>query len=140
MNTQNTRNRFWDGHDQMFRDDISMLKGNHLFQFGGTYQHNWDYHQRTDNGGGINNQTVYELGNGTSRIGTRARHTALLATGVTITNCSSLTAAALGIVSIAQIAYTRTGPNLTLNPLADPGIRQEHHPLSTTSISATPGT
>ncbi len=64
VNTQNTRNRIWDGHDQMVRDDISMLKGNHLFQFGGTYQHNWDYHQRTDNGGGINYQPVYELGNG----------------------------------------------------------------------------
>lgn len=36
VNTQQTRNRFWDGHDQMFRDDISTLKGNHLFQFGGT--------------------------------------------------------------------------------------------------------
>ena len=66
VDTQNTRNRFWDGHDQMLRDDISMLKGNHLFTFGGTYEHNWDYHQRTDNGGGINNQVVYELGDGTS--------------------------------------------------------------------------
>src|SRR3984885_5748133 len=31
VNTQQTRTRFWDGHDQMFRDDVSMLKGNHLF-------------------------------------------------------------------------------------------------------------
>jgi hypothetical protein len=44
VNTQQTRTRFWDGHDQLFRDDLSLLKGNHLFQFGGTYQHNWDYH------------------------------------------------------------------------------------------------
>ena len=34
VNTQQTRTRFWDGHDQMIRDDVSMLKGNHLFQFG----------------------------------------------------------------------------------------------------------
>ena len=54
MNTQQTRTRFWDGKDHMFRDDVSMLKGNHLFQFGGTYQHNFNWHQRTDNGGGIN--------------------------------------------------------------------------------------
>ena len=46
----------------MFRDDISMLKGNHLFQFGGTYQHNWDYHQRNDSGGTINAFPVYSLG------------------------------------------------------------------------------
>ena len=46
----------------MFRDDLSMLKGNHLFQFGGTYQHNWNYHQRNDSGGGINAYPVYSLG------------------------------------------------------------------------------
>ena len=66
VNTQQTRTRFWDGKDHMFRDDLSMLKGNHLFQFGGTYQHNFNWHQRTDNGGGINYQPVYELGNGSS--------------------------------------------------------------------------
>ena len=62
VNTQQTRTRFWDGKDHMFRDDVSMLKGNHLFQFGGTYQHNFNWHQRTDNGGGINYQPVYQLG------------------------------------------------------------------------------
>ena len=46
----------------MIRDDVSWSKGTHFFQFGGIYQHNWDYHQRTDNGGGINYQTVYWLG------------------------------------------------------------------------------
>ena len=48
----------------MFRDDLSMLKGNHLFQLGGTYQHNWDYHQRNDSGGTINAYPVYSLGDG----------------------------------------------------------------------------
>ena len=62
VNTQNIRTRFWDGQDHMLRDDVSSLKGNHLFQFGGTYQHNYDYHQRSDNGGGINYQPVYQLG------------------------------------------------------------------------------
>ena len=38
VNTQDTRTRFWDGQDNMFRDDVSVLHGNHLFQFGGTYQ------------------------------------------------------------------------------------------------------
>jgi hypothetical protein len=62
VNTQQTRTRFWDGRDQMFRDDLSMLKGNHLFQIGGSYQHNFNWHQRTDNGSGINYQPVYQLG------------------------------------------------------------------------------
>jgi len=29
VNNQQIRRRFWDGHDQMLRDDISTLKGNH---------------------------------------------------------------------------------------------------------------
>jgi len=66
VNTQQTRTRFWDGQDHMFRDDVSTLKGNHLFQFGGTYQHNFNWHQRTDNGGGINYQPVYQLSRASS--------------------------------------------------------------------------
>ena len=62
VNTQNVRTRFWDGQDNYFRDDITVLHGNHLFQFGGIYQHNWDFHQRTDNGGGINFTLTYLLG------------------------------------------------------------------------------
>ena len=40
----------------------SLLKGNHLLQFGGQFQHNYDYHQRSDNGGGINFTPTYQLG------------------------------------------------------------------------------
>src|SRR5207249_1815872 len=36
VNTQSVRTRFWDGQDHFFRDDITSLKGNHLFQFGGS--------------------------------------------------------------------------------------------------------
>jgi hypothetical protein len=117
VNTQQTRNRVWDGHDQMVRDDISMLKGNHLFTFGGTYEHNWDFHTRSDNGGGINNRLVYLLGNQTQGSGLSADIPLCSQPGVTIANCSSLSAAVLGIVSIAQVAYTRSGTDLHLNPL-----------------------
>jgi hypothetical protein len=137
VDTQNTRNRFWDGHDQMLRDDISMLKGNHLFTFGGTYEHNWDYHQRTDNGGGINNQVVYELGDGTSG-SLLAQDIPLCGqAGVTISNCSSLTAAALGIVSISQVAYTRSGASLTLNPIGTPAFDKSTIPYYNVYFSDT---
>jgi hypothetical protein len=141
VNTSNTRNRFWDGHDQMFRDDISMLKGNHLFAFGGTYEHNFDYHQRTDNGAGINNQIVYELGNGTTGSGVAAGALGTdfplcsLSTTISgtptqdITNCSSLSAAALGVVSVSQVAYTRSGASLTLNPLGSPAFDKSTIPF-----------
>ncbi len=127
VNTQQTRTRFWDGHDQMVRDDISSLKGNHLFQFGGQYQHNFNWHQRTDNGGGINYQPVYQLGIGGSGSGFAAGTDAPICSIINpttsapdVTNCGALTAAVLGMVSISQVAYTRSGASLTLNPPLTP--------------------
>src|SRR6266446_2071049 len=120
VNTQNTRTRFWDGHDTMLRDDLSMLKGNHFFQFGGTYQRNWNYHQRTDNGGGINFMPVYQLGTTAgSGINMAGFLPATLATS-DAKNFGRDYAAALGIVSAAQIAFTRSGSNLSLNPPLTP--------------------
>jgi hypothetical protein len=125
VNTQQTRTRFWDGHDQMVRDDISNLRGNHLLQFGGTYQHNWNQHQRTDNGGGINYAPVYSLGVGLSGSGLAndvypCGGFGNAGAATTVDNCGALTAAALGIVSISQVAYTRAGANLSLNPPLTP--------------------
>lgn len=116
VDTQNTRTRFWDGHDYMIRDDVSVLHGNHYFTFGGTYQRNWDWHERSDNGGGINYQPVYELGTTTSSgINMGGYLPSTLAAG-DATNFGRDYVAALGIVSIAQTAFTRQGPNLSLNP------------------------
>jgi len=138
VNTQNTRTRFWDGHDQMFRDDLSLLKGNHLFQFGGIYQRNFNWHARSDNGGGINFAPVYQLGLGAAGSG--------LATGTTlctdpntqnIQKCESLAAAALGIVSISQVAYTRSGSNLALNPVLTPAFDQSTIPYYNVYFSDT---
>jgi Carboxypeptidase regulatory-like domain len=119
VNNQNMRRRFWDGHDNMLRDDISMLKGNHLLQFGGTYQHNFDYHQRNDSGGTINAYPVYSLGNNVNGSGLGAllypcATTATISTGTK--TCDSLTAAALGVVSVASQMFARSGSNLSLLP------------------------
>jgi hypothetical protein len=114
VNTQSVRTRFWDGHDSFFRDDMTMLKGNHLFTWGGAYQRNWDYHQRSDNGGGINYQPTYQLGD--SAGGGLVDFSASLPTGVNPKTWGRDSAAVLGIVTDSQIAYTRSGPTLTLNP------------------------
>ena len=58
MNTQNVPQRFWDGKDNQFKDDLTLVKGNHIVQFGALYQRNDDYHMRTDNGVGVNNAIV----------------------------------------------------------------------------------
>jgi hypothetical protein len=126
-NNQQIRTRFWDGHDQMLRDDLSVLKGNHLFQLGGQYQRNWDWHQRNDSGGSINAQPVYGVGNGT--VGSGLKFDIYPCGGVghsgvttTINNCSSLSAAVLGIVSVSSQAYTRAGASLSLLPQNTPAF------------------
>jgi carboxypeptidase family protein len=114
VNTQNVRTRFWDGQDKFFRDDITMLKGNHLFTFGGAYQRNYNYHQRSDNGGGINYQPTYQLGD--SLGGGLIDFSSTNPAGVDSTQWARDVSAVLGIVTDSQVAYTRSGPTLTLNP------------------------
>ena len=131
VDTQNVRTRFWDGKDNMFRDDVSWLKGKHFFQFGGLYQHNWNYHQRTDNGGGINYQTVYWLGAGIGSTNGMAM------AGFDPSNLSKSETSlwkrdygiVLGVPGVTQIAYTRTGSNLALNPPNTPAFDQSTIPF-----------
>jgi hypothetical protein len=133
VNNQQIRTRFWDGHDQMLRDDLSMLHGNHLFQLGAMYQRNWNWHQRNDGGGFINEFPVYSVGDGTAGSGLATGSDLAICSlqyipaGSTtpvkdIPNCGALTAAALGIVSVANQAFTRSGANLSLNPPLAPAF------------------
>jgi len=132
VDTQDVRTRFWDGQDNMIRDDLSWSKGTHFFQFGGIYQRNWDYHQRTDNGGGINYQTVYWLGAG---VGTTngMDMSGFVPTGVSAAKLTSNWARdyaiALGVPGVSQIAYTRTGQQLNLNPPNTPAFDQSTIPF-----------
>jgi len=114
VNTQSVRTRFWDGHNNFLRDDVTMLKGNHLFTFGGAYQRNWDWHQRSDNGGGINYQPTYQLGD--SAGGGLVDFSSTVPLGVNLKTWGRDVSAVLGIVTDSQIAYTRSGANLSLNP------------------------
>jgi Carboxypeptidase regulatory-like domain len=126
VNTQQTRTRYWDGHDNMFRDDVTWLHGKHLLQFGGMYQHNWNGHRRTDNGGGINYYPVYQLG---TAAGAGIDMGGYIPTGVTNTPTWGRDyAAVMGIVSISQVAYTRSGKNLALNPPLTPANDQSTIP------------
>jgi len=116
VNTQGVRTRFWDGQDKFFRDDVTMLKGNHLFTFGGAVQKNYDYHQRSDNGGGINYQATYQLGESGTPGGATVDFSSTNPAGVSASTWGRDVSAVLGIVSDSQIAYTRAGANLALNP------------------------
>jgi hypothetical protein len=128
---QQIRRRFWDGMDNMFRDDVSMLKGNHLFQFGGTYQRNFNYHQRNDSGGTINAFPVYSLGDGGSGalVGPHSYPCATTPTISTkVTTCDSLVATDLGVVSIASQMFARAGASLNLQPPLSNAFDKSHIP------------
>jgi Carboxypeptidase regulatory-like domain len=131
LDTQDVRTRFWDGQDHMIRDDLSWSKGKHFLQFGGTYQRNWNYHQRTDNGGGINYQTVYWLGSsvGSTNGMDMTGYTPAAITASQSANWQRDYGAVLGVPGVTQIAYTRTGSSLALNPPNTPAFDQSTIPF-----------
>jgi hypothetical protein len=118
VNSQSIRQRFWDGQDKSIRDDLSMLKGNHLFSFGGAYSRNFDYHSRSDNGAGVNNAISYETYN--SGFNWTSPSIQYIPTTVPSSQYSSyenLYAEVTGMVASTQVMYTRSGPQLNLQPL-----------------------
>jgi hypothetical protein len=128
VNTQNVRTRYWNGHDHMFRDDATWLKNNHMIQFGGTYQRNWNAHQRTDNGGGINYFPVYLMGVTNTSAG-GVDMTGFKPAGVSSGAWSRDYGMVLGMANITQVAYTRSGSNLALNPPLTPATDQSVIPF-----------
>jgi hypothetical protein len=128
INTQNIRLRFWDGQDKQFSDNATLIKGNHVFQFGGSYWRNFYYHMRTDNGIGQNNQIVYWLGN----FGLLNFPSAYIPNTVPSAQSrlyQNLYAEVLGMVSQSQVVYTRAGPNLELQPIGSVAYNQSVVPF-----------
>jgi hypothetical protein len=131
-NNQNTRTRFWDGQDWMFRDDVTWIRGNHLVQLGGMYLRNHDLHQRNDNGAGINTFQQYLIGqgNGTSLGSVNIDMTGYVPagfTGSTASKYGNLYSMILGMVTSSQVVYTRGLGSLTsglpLNPRSSCAIQ-----------------
>ena len=116
VNTQQSRTRFWDGQDHLFRDDLSYLSGNHLFQFGGLYQRNFNWHDRNDNGQGIMAANVYQVSSTSGGISWGAYVPVGVPSGQT-NNYQNLAAEVLGLVEQPQTLYTRNGADLHLLPL-----------------------
>ena len=118
VNSQSIRQRFWDGQDKGIKDDLSMLKGNHLFAFGGAYQRNFDYHSRSDNGQGVNNSISYETYNsGFNWTSPSIQYIPTTVPSAQYSSYESLYSEVLGMVASTQVAYTRKGSQLNLQPL-----------------------
>src|SRR5258706_8872669 len=120
VNNQSTRQRVWDGQDKMLRDDLTWVKGNHLFQFGGQIQKNFNYHTRTDNGSTINNQIVYQIAS--NNINFTGFFPASLTSSSQQGLYTNLASSVLGLVGLTQVIYTRTGANLAIQPIGTQAI------------------
>ncbi|MBV8770707.1 MAG: carboxypeptidase regulatory-like domain-containing protein, partial [Deltaproteobacteria bacterium] len=133
VNTQNVRQRFWDGQDNMIKDDVTKISGNHIFQFGGLYQRNFDFHMRTDNGNGVNNAVVYQVGSNGINFG-GFNYPAAVVTANQTTNFQRLYSEVLGLTFQPQVTYTRTGSSLQLQPVGS--VAYERSIIPTYSLYA----
>jgi hypothetical protein len=111
-NNQSTRTRFWDGKDVMLGDDVTMLRGNHVFQFGGSWLRNNDTHKRNDNGESINTYEQYLVGagNSASLSGYGIDMAGYVPAGVTGSNArrwGNLYSMDLGMIDETQSLFTR---------------------------------
>ncbi len=118
VNNQSVRAREWNGQDKQLKDDISYLWGNHLFQFGGSYQRNFDQMYRTDNGAGIMSALVYQIYDTGINIDSRYQPSTLASSSLSSWN--HLYAEVLGLVNQPQALFTRKLPSLSLNPIGTP--------------------
>jgi hypothetical protein len=115
VDSQDTRQRYWDGHDYYLTDQISQLHGNHLFQYGGTYQRNNDLHSRNDNGVSTDTSITYLSASGSGIAGS-AYSLPPTAGSSSLANYETLLDQATGIITQTQLVYTRSGASLSLNP------------------------
>ncbi|HEU5451643.1 MAG TPA: carboxypeptidase-like regulatory domain-containing protein [Terriglobales bacterium] len=145
VRTQDARQRYWNGHDHTIRDDVSWLKGNHLIQFGGTYERNWDAHRRNDNGLGIMAANVYQIGASSNtssavsglNIGNYVPAAVTAAGSTQINAYRNLYAQVLGIVTQPQSLYSRSTPDLALQPFGTPVVAHSITPSYNLYVSDT---
>jgi hypothetical protein len=122
VNNQSVRAREWNGQDKQIRDDVTYLRGNHLFQMGGSYQRNFNQMYRTDNGAGIMAGLVYQVYDTGIAIGSAYQPTGLPSSSLTTWN--HLYAMVLGLTNQPQALYTRKPSDLTLYPMGTPMFPQ----------------
>ena len=127
MDTQSARARLWDGHDWDYRESLSWLRGSHFFQFGGEFLHQWLHFDRYDNVVGGLTQPGYEVYD--SGINFSPSQQPIPCAGAGSSNClpatqvgawNALYSDVTGMVDTTSVVATRSGADLTANPLGTP--------------------
>ena len=104
----NVTHRYWNGQDKYFRDDLSYIRGNHLFQFGGVYGRLFLQHLKFDNGLGMQTEPAYLIGSGEG-IATPTAYIPSTVPSNQNSNWSSLYSQVLGFVNESHVFYPRKG-------------------------------
>lgn len=145
-NNQSVRTRYWNGHDYMYRDDLTWIKGSHLFQLGGMYLRNVDTHKRNDNGETINTYEQYLIGEGNTPLSAFVGGMdAYVPNGMSNSNkYGNLYSMVLGMVDSTQGLFSRglgsATAGLPLNPItscAIAGVAATAGCMSSPPVSAT---
>jgi len=91
------------------------MKGSHLFQFGGSYQRNFDTHKRNDNGTSINTFEQYLIGEGggTSLSSVNIDMSGYNPGGLSSAKYGNLYSMVLGMVDSTQGLFSRGLGSLT---------------------------
>ena len=137
VNSQSIRQRFWDGQDKWLKDDLTLLKGNHLFGFGGSYGRNFDYHSRSDNGEGVNNQISYLSTSSGVFTSTGTNYVPSTVASSLASTWESYYTYLLGILSSTQVMYTRQLPTLSPLPIGTNATDQSIIPYYSTYFQDT---
>ncbi len=132
VNTQSVRQRFWDGQDKSVKDDLTMLKGNHLLGFGGSYQRNFDYHSRTDNGSAVNDQISYLSTSSGFNWTSPIQYIPTSVPSSSYSSWETYYSEVLGMISSTQVMYTRALPSLSALPVGTPATDKSIIPSYTT--------
>lgn len=136
VDTQSARRRTWQEHNYDFRDELAWVKGNHFLTFGGDVLHEWWHFDRYDNVVGGLTTPIVEVDDASVDLSSAnflPQPCAGSAPGATATsNCidandpseintwNRFYADILGIVNHSSVVATRSGANLSLNPLGTP--------------------
>jgi hypothetical protein len=139
VDTNSVRTRRWNGHNYEYRDDVSWLHGNHLFQFGGSAGRSAVQFNRNDGQVSSLTQVVYQV-TATSGINIpstflpptcSATLTANCLPSSQTTNWKNLYASTLGLVDSANVLGTRDSqlqPNALGTP-TDNDVRYDDYSL-----------
>jgi hypothetical protein len=104
----NSLSRYWNGQDKVFKDDVSIMHGNHLFQVGGAYTRWFLQHQRNDNGLNMITTPTYVIGTGEG-IRTPTTYIPSTVPANQYANWNTLYSQVLGLVPETHVFYPRKG-------------------------------